>query len=86
VGAAGVMSRMLSLVHRGGWAKCEVKVVRGADEDADVDVGAAHGAGVDAGATISAVVVVRSARGVGWGARAARGMAIVSEVSTTEEG
>jgi hypothetical protein len=71
---------MSSLVHKGrgkgGWAKREVKAMRGADEDADGDAGAARGGGVDVGAACGAC------RGVS----AARGMATVSEVPATEEG
>jgi hypothetical protein len=84
---------MSSLVHKGGWAKCEAEVVRGADEDTDGSVGSA---GVDTRVACGAVVDVRSARDSGWGAWAASGaswgagatcgMATISEVPTTEEG
>jgi hypothetical protein len=87
---------MSSLVHKGGWAKCEAEAVRGADEDTDGSVGSACGAGVDTGVACGAVVDVRSARdsgwgawaasGASWGAGAACGMATISEVPTTEEG
>jgi hypothetical protein len=87
---------MSSLVHKGGWAKCEAEAVRGADEDTDGNVGSARGAGVDTGVACGAVVDVRSARdsgwgawaasGASWGAGAACGMATISEVPTTEEG
>jgi hypothetical protein len=86
---------MSSLVHKGGWAKCEAEAVRGADEDTDGSVGSARGAGVDTGVACGAVVDVRSARdsgwgawaasGASWGAGAACGMATISEVPTTEE-
>jgi hypothetical protein len=56
--------------------KREVEVVRGADEDADGDAGAA----------CVAVVDVKAACGAGWGIGATRGMATVSEVPATEEG
>jgi hypothetical protein len=74
-------TRMSSLVHKGGWAKCEAEAVRGADEDTDGSVSsargtgvrAARGAGVDTGVARGAVVDVRSARDSGWGAWAASG-------------
>jgi hypothetical protein len=43
---------MSSLVNQGGWAEHEVEAARGADEGANSDAGAAHGAGEDARAKV----------------------------------
>jgi hypothetical protein len=50
-------SRMSLPVHRGGWMKREVEVVRDVDEDTDGDADAMCGAGVDTGVTRGMAIV-----------------------------
>jgi hypothetical protein len=52
----------------------------------EATVGAAHGAGTDAGVACSTGGGVGAMHGAGGGARAVHGMATVSEVLAPEEG